>query len=214
MIELSPLSTLLATQAGGELARHKLLWAFDTRLAQIARTTREPLIGQMRLAWWHEAISDPHATKGQGEPILDALRSSDAVGSPGLLDMLDGWEVLIVEQALDRQSLGDYATGRGGGLFHALAGDAEVPNWLIDAGAVWALWDLAGHVTDPGLATQALILGKERLLPTSPRWPRLWRPMRLAYSLARSDIVQGRPSPKGLTLRLYMRLIWLMLTER
>lgn len=214
MTDVPTLSALLAVQAGGELERHRLLWAFDARLAQIARTTKEPLIGQMRLAWWEDAISDDQAIKGRGEPILDALRGCGAATGPGLLNMLEGWEVLIVERELDRQSLSDYATGRGGGLFHALAGMVEVPDWLIDAGAVWALWDLSGHVNDPELANKALMLGNERLLVNTPHWPTKWRPMRLAYSLARTEIVRGRRSPKGLTLRIYIQLIWLILTKR
>ena len=214
MIDLAPLPALLAAQAGREFQRHKLIWALDARLAQIVRTTSEPLIGQMRLAWWHDVIFDAQAIKGRGEPIVDALRDHGVVDRSGLVDMLEGWEILIVEQELDRQTLGDYATGRGGGLFHALAGAVDVPDWLIDAGAVWALWDLSGHVSSPELARQALALGKERLLTNTPSWPKAWGPMRIAYSLARSEIVRGRRAPGNLTPSLYMRLIWLMLTKR
>jgi hypothetical protein len=214
IIDLPPLSALLAAQAGREMARHKLLWAFDARLAQIARTTHEPLIAQMKLAWWNDALSDAAALKGRGEPILDGLRGCGAVSASGLMNMLEGWELLIVEPELDRQSLSDYATARGGGLFQALAGAGDIPDWLIDAGAVWALWDLSGHVGDSKLATEAIMLGNERLLAKAPRWPKMWRPMRVAYALARNEIFHGRRSPQSLTRRLYLRLVWLTLTER
>ncbi|MGB3931545.1 MAG: hypothetical protein WBL20_21585, partial [Sphingobium sp.] len=127
---LPPLAALLAAHAGAQAERHRAIWAFDARLAQVARTTSEPRIGQMRLAWWNEVIDDPTGIKGRGEPMVDALRASGAMAAPGLVAMIDGWEVLVVEPEIDAAALGDYAAGRGGGLFRALADTAEPPAWL------------------------------------------------------------------------------------
>ncbi len=198
-VTVSPLATLLAAYGGMDAARHRLVWAYDARLAQLVRSTSEPMIGQIRLAWWQEALSDPAGVKGRGEPLVDAMRAARLTSLPGLSAMIDGWEGMLGEIDLDL-----FARGRGGGLFQALAGVADVPDWLVDAGRVWALWDLSGHVGDPALAARAVALARESLIEAAP-WPRGWRAMRIAHGLARHDVMRGRSAPSGLTPALYMR---------
>lgn len=211
-----PLGLLLAAHAGGgQAARHRALWAFDARLAKVARTTSEPMIGQMRLAWWNDVIDDAAGIKGQGEPVVDAMRVTGAGGAPGLVAVIDGWEVLVVEPDIDGQGLRDYAAGRGGGLFRALANAADAPDWLAAAGQVWALWDLAGHVGDEALAQAALALARD-LLPQvdGARWPRAWKPLRIAFTLARQDVLAGRGAPMGMPRALAGRLLRIALVGR
>ncbi|WP_416463888.1 hypothetical protein [Sphingomonas sp. VDB2] len=211
-----PFGAVLAAHAGGgQAARHRALWAFDARLAKVARTTSEAMIGQMRLAWWNDVIADSAGIKGQGEPVVDAMRATGAIGSPGLVAVIDGWEVLVVEPDIDVQGLRDYATGRGGGLFRALADAAEMPHWLAAAGQVWALWDLAGHVGDKALAEAALALASE-LLPQvdGARWPRGWKPLRIAFTLARQDVQARRGALRGMPRALAGRLLRIALVGR
>lgn len=213
---LPPLAQVLVAHAGGgDGARHRAVWAFDARLAQIARTTSEPMIGQMRLAWWNDVIDDAAGVKGQGEPVADAMRASGADRGPGLSAMIDGWEVLVVEPDIDEQGLRDYAVGRGGGVFRALAGQNDVPAWLEIAGQVWALWDLAGHVRDKGLADAALKLGREQLgLMDGVRWTPALKPLRIAFTLARGDVLAGRGAPVGMPRALSLRLLRIALVGR
>ncbi|WP_443019001.1 MULTISPECIES: hypothetical protein [Sphingobium] len=191
------------------MARHRLLWTLDARFARLAATTSEPMIGQIRLAWWQEALSDEVGAKGRGEPLIDGLRALGALPPAGLSAWLDGWEAMVGDVNLDA-----YADGRGGGLFHALAGEGEVSPWLTQAGAAWALWDLSGHVADPSLAVDAISLAREKMPSISQPWPAAWRPMRIAYGLARQDILKGRAAPKRLTPGLYLRLLRVALTTR
>ncbi len=167
------------------------------------------MIGQMRLAWWHDALTDDSGLKGRGEPVIDALRGLNAAPPAGLAQWLDGWEALIGEIDLPA-----YAQGRGGGLFRALAGEDAIPHWLAQAGAAWALWDLSGQASDGDIAEKAIAMARRHLLPATIPWPGQWRPMRLAYQLARHDIKRGRHAPPGLTPALYMRLIRLALLRR
>ena len=204
-----PLASLLSVYAGPDAERHRLLWTLDDRLAQLVATTSEPMIGQIRLAWWHEALTDASGIKGKGEPLIDAMRERRMTPPAGLAEWLDGWEAMLGEIDLE-----GFATGRGGGLFRALAGQRDVPDWLVDAGAIWALWDLSGHTREGGLAEKALTYARQRLLRDDPVWPREWRPMRIAYALARHDVIRGRRAPERLTPRLYLRLIRMALTGR
>ncbi|KQN09557.1 hypothetical protein ASE85_00945 [Sphingobium sp. Leaf26] len=217
---LPPLAILLSAHAGGQVDRHRALWAFDARLAKVARTTSEAMIGQMRLAWWNDVIDDAAGVKGQGEPVVDAMRASGAIGAPGpnvvnLAAVIDGWEVLVVEPDIDLLGLRDYAVGRGGGLFQALADVAEAPDWLTAAGQVWALWDLAGHVGDEALAMAALELA-QTLLPQveGAQWTRAWKPLRIAFTLARQDVAEGRGAPTGISRSLAWRLLRIALVGR
>ena len=203
------MGVLFSAYAGRDMPRHRLLWALDARLARLVATTTEPMIGQIRLAWWNEALTDNSGVKGRGEPLVDALRAAALAPPAGLDAWLDGWEAMIGTVDLDA-----YATGRGRGLFSALAGQDDIPNWLADAGAVWALWDMSGHVGDSHLAAEAVRRARQRLLASAPDWPAAWRPMRIAYALARHDIIRGRQAPAKLTPRLYLRLVRLALIER
>lgn len=212
--DITPLAGLLAAHAGPDTTRHQAIWRFDARLAHLARTTTEPMIGQMRLAWWNDVIDDPHQRKGQGEPVVDALRASGAVAAAGLGMMLDGWEVLVVEQDLGTAELRDFAAGRGGGLFRALAGTGEVPEWLAQAGQVWALWDLAGHVGDAALTAAAITLARETIPAKAGPWPSEWKPLRIAYTLARQDVLRNRSAPAGMPRSLALRLLRIALVGR
>lgn len=214
-LAVSPLARLLSGYAGDAAARHRLLWAYDARLADIVRTTREPMIGRMRLTWWHEVLSDAAGVKGRGDPLVDALRAMPPAENPGagMLRMIDGWEALL-DQPLDDAALRAYADGRGGGLFAALAGDVQDDGWLEREGALWALWDLSGHSGDTLLTERAIGMargdaGERPQFPKSwsKSWPKSWTPLRIAAGLARQDIAAGRPAPADMTPGLYARLL-------
>lgn len=203
------LGALLSAYAGGNARRQRLLWTLDARLARLAAATSEPMIGRIKLAWWSEALTDPAAIKGRGEPLIEAMRAEGIAPPLGLAEWLDGWEAMMDDVDLDA-----FAIGRGGGLFRSLASVEAAPDWLIQAGAVWALWDLSGHSADRDLVAEAVARAGRRLLREEPRWPAEWRPMRIAYALARHDIIRGKPGPARLTPRLYGRLLRLALIGR
>lgn len=212
--DLSPLAGLLAAYAGADADRYRAILRFDARLADLARTTSEAMIGQMRLAWWNDVIDDAAGVKGRGEPTVDAMRATGVIRAPGLTRMLDGWEVLVAEPEIGVPELQDYAKGRGVGLFRALAGSADLPDWLECSGQVWALWDLSGHVGDTALADAALNLAREILPPDTGDWPRGWKPLRIAYTLARQDVMAGRRSPVGMPRGLAFRVLRIALVGR
>lgn len=211
---LSPLATILAGHAGADAPRQAAIWAFDERLAQVARTTSEPMIGQMRLAWWGEVIADMAAKRGQGEPVVDRMREVGAMDAPGLPAIIDGWEAVVLDSEMDSKSLLDYAAGRGEGLFRALAGTGDIPPFLEQAGRAWALWDLAGHVGDAALADAAIAMGRDMVPTGVQKWPRTWKPMRIALALARHDLLAGRGAPRGLSRAMVLRILRIALVGR
>jgi phytoene synthase len=206
-----PLTRLLIAHAGVAAPRHSLIWALDARLADIVRTTTEPLIGQMRLTWWLEVLTDAEGRKGKGDPLVNALRQGGGDLSM-LLPLIDGWERLL-ESELDEAGLRGFAVERGGGLFCALAGERS--SSLETAGAIWALWDLSGHVSDAAIAARSVELAK-RMIPDAAglQWRKTWKVQRIAYGLARQDIMRGRGAPSSLTPGLYGRFLRMILIGR
>ncbi len=65
--------------------------AFDHRLADAAREGRDPIMIQLRLAWWRDRMAEPAAHWPAGEPLLATLAAWDTE-RPALSAMVDGWE--------------------------------------------------------------------------------------------------------------------------
>lgn len=195
-----------------------LVWAFDARMADIVRSTSEPMIGQMRLTWWHEVLSKSSEADVRGEPLLEALRRDvvPVAGTSGLLSAIEGWEILLEPLPLTDSQLIAFAEHRGGGLFRAVAGLAGgAPSWLAPAGMAWALWDLAGHVSDGGMAARALALAPEFLADVPEReWPPSIASLRMLTALVRDDVRAGRLPPQGLSAGQYVRILWRGLAGR
>ncbi len=57
------------------------LYALNDELARVAVSVREPMLGEMRLAWWEQALDDLAAGRGgRGQPVLEALAPAVASG--------------------------------------------------------------------------------------------------------------------------------------
>ena len=192
------------------------LLALDDVLAGIVRTTREPIVGQMRLTWWHGALEALDHTSPPGEPVLTAL-AADALphGVEGrtLAAMIDGWQLLLDPAPLEDAALHAFAAGRGGTIFAALATLLGTPATaaVMQAGAGWALADLARHLRDPAQVAAARTLATTRMAGVfDRRWPAAARPIGMLTLIARADLAATTPrsgSPARL-LRLLMHRIW------
>lgn len=109
------------------------LWALAERLTKLLHDAREPLIGQIKLAWWRDMMAmlanDPAALP-KGEPLLAELQATWA-GQGGLDTLVDAAEaMLLAEDAAARR---DAAAAFGDALF-ALSGGGGGARW----GLLWA----------------------------------------------------------------------------
>ena len=181
------------------------LFALDSALAGILRTTREPMVGQMRLTWWHEALTRLDAAAPPAEPVLQALaRHVLPRGVPGarLAGMIDGWEELLEAETLDDAAIGRHADARGGALF-AMAGDilgARETDPVVPAGRGWALADLGRHLADAPTADRAIGLATAPLAEAcGAHWSRAARPLGALARIARMNIAVplDKPLPIG-----------------
>ena len=147
---LSPPATVFAWSATAFGGGPAALFALDATLGQVVRGTRTPMVGQMRLTWWHDALHALDTAPAPAQPVLRALASHvlPTVSGAELAGMIDGWDVLIEEERLTAEALARFAAARGQRLFDLLARvlRAEPDDAIGAAGRGWALADLASHV--------------------------------------------------------------------
>ena len=142
----------------------------DHRLSRAVAGASEPLIGQLKLAWWRDRMREPASRWPLGEPLLAALKSFD--GERAALEALvDGWEGLIDDT--------------GSGELSRLA--------AARAGAVAALARIVGCAVDPQtiatLAQQWTLPGEGKA--KAVRLPRALRPLLILANLP--DPAQSGP---------------------
>jgi phytoene synthase len=206
--EMTPLQSLMVAYAPASgRVWQRLCWLLDQRLADVVRRANEPTIAAIRLAWWDAVLVEGDRAKGGGEPLVEAWRAAAPDGSAAFAEQLiDGWRVLLSTEPLTVEDLAEFARKRGGGLF-GLIGHG-VPG-LEDAGAAWALWDLAAHMQDEATAQAAIALAARDFAHgiSGPRG-RALKPLRLLHDLALADIRAGRVPHRGFEGRHYRRLLW------
>jgi len=164
------------------------LLALDQRLATILRQKREPLLAQMRLAWWRDRLGEPPESWPRGDAVLDALRGWREPAA--LVALVDGWEVLLGD-TLDLAAIGAFADGRARG-FTALAGElgeGAAAEAARAAGRLWALADLVANISDP--AEREAVLALARTDGSPPHLPRALRPLAVLAGLARRAAERG-----------------------
>ena len=181
------------------------LWRLDATLGAILATGSEPLISQMRLAWWREALERLDREPPPAEPLRQALAAYvlPTVRGAELAAMEDGWLVLLSDESLSEAELADYAERRGGLLFELTARLLGGPDFPVrTAGTRWALADLARRSRRPEEVRSPPVESKTN-------WPSRLRPLGMLAMLARRDLerIRRRQERQGSPSRM-MRMIW------
>lgn len=159
--------------------------ALDETLGAIVAHTRDLFVGQLRLTWWHEALSTLQPSEHRGQPILDALAASRQVEPLRLLPIVEGWEALLDPLPLPDAALLAYATGRGATLFDAIS-RLSCGVTASSAGEVWALAEFANRCSDADTVSRAWSIAAARPMSLPAGLP---RPLRILARLAHADVV-------------------------
>jgi 15-cis-phytoene synthase len=191
------------------------LWRLDAALGAVLASGREPMISQIKLAWWRESLEKLDRERPPAEPMLEEVASNliSAVSGSELAEMEQAWLVLLGPASLTATDLSDYAS-RGRRLFRysALLLGGDLGAEQEQAGEGWALVDLARHSSKAD-AEAALGAARARLRPAL--WPRPLRPLGMLAALAARDVERGleRLEPHGAPPRI-ARMLRFRLTGR
>jgi len=179
------------------------LFELDTRLARAVAEASEPIITQMKLAWWRDRFAEDPSQWPVGEPLLAQLARWGSRANE-LGDLVDGWEVLALGEALTAADISAHATGRAA-AWCALAKTiipGVTPSELEDltsAARTHAFADLKERGVDMG--------AMELPEAASIRFSRRLRPFAVLAGLARRALIAERPMLDGLpALVLALRL--------
>jgi phytoene synthase len=174
------------------------LFAIDAAMGDVVRTTTEPQVGAIRLAWWRERLEELDAGGlAPAEPRLQAVvaellprkvRGSELAGlERGWLSLFDPfpWDV----------GTSEVIWFRGRRLF-AIAGQllARTNDAIEEAGGLWALVDVARNCSDA--QSRAMLLSQARAFAkrlAGSRFSGALRPLSMLAALAVRDIARGEP---------------------
>jgi 15-cis-phytoene synthase len=211
------LDRYLATLYAPGLSRPGLfaLHALDLELAEIVRTTSEPMLGQIRLAWWREQLQTLDATVRPAQPVLAALAEHVLpIGVTGAsLEALEDANLALLDD-----DLGAAVTARAT-LFEVAvrlliaSPDPDSIERARQLGTGWATIDAGrqGRALTPTDFERA-----DHAVRRAPS-PRAARPLFALAALARIDLAalrDGRPpAPRGTPGR-QARLLWSIVTGR
>ena len=160
------------------------LYAFNHEIARLGEAVREPMIGEIRLQWWREAVEAARDGHPRAHPACVGLAELFAgVGPP-----LEPFNAMIDARAFDASpasfpdlaALETYCDATSGGLMRiaasALDSDANMDALARDAGAAYAL------------------TGILRAIPFHASRHKLYLPSDLlsAESLSSEDAISGR----------------------
>lgn len=196
---LSPLYRLALAYAPGPAKPAWLSFlSLDTRLAGLLRQARDPVLAQIRLAWWRERLEQAPGERPRGEPLLARFADWPDGGS-ALSPLVDGWEALLGDPPLPLAALESFAQGRASGI-SALAACLGLADPAPDLARSWAMADLACHLGDP--REQALALEGLADCPAPAGLPKALRPLlvlqRVSARAARKGGAAHLTSPAAL----------------
>ena len=192
---VDPERELALSYAPREAREHlRTLWLVDERFGAIVAGTTDPIIGEMRLLWWRDALAAV-AREDRAEPLLERVKSAmNENGRDGAEwgAMAEGWHALLQEPVQEAE-LERFARDRGARLFSLSEGLLDpasgLPDTVIeDAGKAWALTDLSFRHSNPETARLARSIASAHLEGINPAtWPKSLRPLGALTLLAVKD---------------------------
>ena len=173
------------------------LFSIDRAMGDVVRTTKEPMLGPIRLAWWRERLeelddggapAEPRLQQAANELVPRGVNGRElAALESGWLRMFDPfpWTVQTSEAIWFRGNLLF-------GLGARLLGRAD--ERIQGAGGLWTLVDAARHCSDP--QSRAMLVEQARSFTrglTGVRFPGPLRPLSMLAVLAIRDCRRGEP---------------------
>jgi phytoene synthase len=141
VLELAPPARLAIAYAPSDVrSAFALLLQIDNRFAEILRNAREPMIAQIKMAWWREAFASAADARPKGEPLLQALNEAgDRISLRALEALASAWEQLLGSEKFSREAIDLHAELRAEAIFLTYAGWVGSVQDVRPIGRSWAL---------------------------------------------------------------------------
>jgi phytoene synthase len=174
------------------------LFAIDRAMGDVVRSTKEPMLGPIRLAWWRERLEElDEGADAPAEPRLQAVaRELIPRGVTGreLAALESGWLRLFDPFPWTVQT-SEGIWFRGNLLFGLGARAVRCADERIQAaGGLWALVDAARHCSDP--ESRAMLIEQARTFArglAGVGFSGPLRPLSMLAVLATRDARRGEP---------------------
>jgi 15-cis-phytoene synthase len=173
------------------------LFAIDRAMGDVVRSTREPMLGPIRLAWWRERLDELDQGSAPAEPRLQQVQRElipRGVTGRELGALESGWLHLFDPFPWSVQT-SEAIWFRGNLLFGLGARLLGRPDERIQgAGGLWALVDAARHCSDP--ESRTTLIQQARAFArglAGVRFPGPLRPLSMLAALAARDSRRGEP---------------------
>ena len=170
--------------------RTRLAWllTLDQRLSDVLMRASEPMIAQLRLSWWRDALNSDSDKRPKGEPLLaqlNAIEPDDALIAGGL-SLVDAYEILATAS--------DY-----------LELDNAKKQRVLAIAEAYRLWN-GGTDSKIHRIDQIIQYWVNPIGPLPKSVPRILRPLTILALAEHLESSQNRTSP--------LRLNWHALTGR
>lgn len=163
----------------------------DFNLGRAVAQASEPIVGQLRLAWWRESLGVADGEKPPGNPLLEAIVKSFGDRANSLVRLVDGWEMILLAERLDEPAIEALVDGRvQGWLTIASRISSEVDTQRISTAARrWALADLQAGLSEQCERDSVISLAERE--PGKVSLPRSMRPLAVLAALSDRAIARG-----------------------
>lgn len=137
---LPPTNLAIAYATPKFRASFALLLQIDARFEDILRNAREPMIAQIKMAWWREAFAKEAHLRPKGEPLLQALNDDgEHIPSEALEALASAWEGLLGSDGWSHDIVDRHAADRARAIFQTYATWVGCSQDVQKIGHVWAI---------------------------------------------------------------------------
>ncbi len=187
------LELAIAHSRPDDRAALKAMFELDRNLGRAVAQASEAIVGQLRLAWWRDAISAPLHERPTGNPLVNDIGTAFGAASAELACLVDGWEAFLLAERLDESSINPLLEGREKAWL-TYAGHTQVsadfePE-IRRAARLWSIADLAAGVR--GASDRAALVAIAGTVPAQGRrLPSRLRGLAILQALAGRSLKRG-----------------------
>lgn len=140
-LDIAPPTRLAITYAPAHIQpAFTFMLQLDMRFADILRKAREPMIAQIKMAWWRDAFAKAPHLRPTGEPLLHALNETDGYVPLSALEALaSSWEILLGSDEWTHDLTAKHAQLRSEAIYQSYAHWVGSAQDMRPIGQIWAI---------------------------------------------------------------------------